>query len=326
MLMERLIKLKLIFCFCIGFVVSVTISCNKNEEQVMIDSEADIRFGAIMVDSRSMVERPEDMNAFRVWAWRMHTNSSNNSQVFDGNVITYSEGANVWNYENPRVWYLNNTYNFYALYPDTITNASYNENGKLTIPRLDIRQTDEYNNAKVVDLMKATQYVEVGMNPPETVNLTFTHMLTNVNIELKKHINNANDEMEVTYILLNGINCVGSMQDDVWSLSEPSYLWDKLNIPQTLSNNASPCFSNVLMLPQVIKENQVTLYVVYSYQQAGGTTMTKMLETSLPAGEWKAGEKIVYTGTIQVDNSIVFDTPQVESWGTEQVGGTVVIK
>ena len=54
--------------------------------------------------------------------------------------------------------------------------------------------------------------------------------------------------------------------------------------------------------------------------------MTKMLETSLPAGEWKAGEKVVYTGTIQVDNSIVFDAPQVESWGTEQVGGTIIIQ
>lgn len=295
----------------------------------MIDSEADIRFGAVMVDSRSIVERPEDMNAFRVWAWRMHTNSSNNSQVFDGDVITYNEGANVWNYENPRVWHLNNTYNFYALYPDTITHASYNENGKLTIPRLDIRQTDEYNHTKVVDLMKATQYVEVGMNPPETVNLTFVHMLTNVNIDLKMHQANGNagDVMEVTYVLLNGMNNVGSMQNDVWNLSEPSYFWDRLNTPKRLSDVAQPCFSNVLMIPQTIAESQVTLYVVYSYQQYGSTTaMTKMLETYLPAGEWKAGEKIIYTGTIQVDNSIVFDTPQVESWGTEQVGGTIIIQ
>ncbi|MBQ8770069.1 MAG: fimbrillin family protein [Bacteroides sp.] len=292
----------------------------------MIDSEADIRFGAVMVDSRSIVERPEDMNAFRVWAWRMHTNSSNNSQVFDGDVITYNEGANVWNYENPRVWYLNNTYNFYALYPDTITNASYNENGKLTIPRLDIRQTDEYNHTKVVDLMKATQYVEVGMNPPETVNLTFVHMLTNVNIDLKMHAMNEGDSIEVTYILLNGMNNVGSMQNDVWNLSEPSYFWDKLDTLQFLSTTASSYFSNVLMIPQTIAENQVMLYVLYSYQQEGGEPMTKLLETYLPAGEWKAGEKIVYTGTIQVDNSIVFDTPQVESWGTEQVGGTIIIQ
>ena len=54
--------------------------------------------------------------------------------------------------------------------------------------------------------------------------------------------------------------------------------------------------------------------------------MTKLLETYLPEGEWKAGEKITYSGTIQVDNSIVFDTPKVESWGTEQVGGTIIIQ
>lgn len=301
-------------------------SCSGDDDINMELPEAEICFGVDVNYSRLLIEEPVEMLSFSVWAWREHNTSMTEDLVFDKESVNYNEGKSVWEYKNPRTWYLNNTYNFYALYPDTLTNASYNENGKLTIPRLDIRQTDEYNNAKVVDLMKASQYVNVGMSPPEMVNLTFSHMLTNVNVELKKHANNANDVMEVTYILLNGMNCVGSMEDDVWSLSEPSYFWDKLDTPQTLSANDSLCFSNVLMLPQDIKKNQVALYVVYSYQQAGGTAMTKMLETSLPAGEWKAGEKIVYTGTIQVDNSIVFDTPQVESWGTEQVGGTIIIQ
>ena len=276
------------------------------------------------ISSRAVVSEVGDLSVFEVWAWRKHSDGSIINVFQDDKV--YSTGGG-WTYNNTKYWHKFNTYDFYALYPDTLTDVSYSNEGKLSIERLNIRQSDEYNNALVMDLMRAeNEGIETGDTPPQFVNLTFTHMLTNINIELKKHINNANDVMEVTYILLNGMNCVGSMQDDVWSLSEPSYFWDKLDTPQTLSANASPCFSNVLMLPQVIEENQVTLYVVYSYQQAGGTTMTKMLETSLPAGEWKAGEKIVYTGTIQVDNSIVFDTPQVESWGTEQVGGTIIIQ
>lgn len=308
-------------------VIGLLFSCSESSQEELVP-EVEIRFGAAIADSRSLIEEPASMGRFSVWAWRKHQTATTKNQVFDEEVITYDANIFSWTYEYPRTWHLNNTYNFYALYPDTITHASYNENGKLTIPRLDIRQTDEYNNAKVVDLMKATQYVDVGMNPPETVNLTFTHILTNVNIDLKMHQANGNagDVMEVTYILLNGMNNVGSMQNDVWNLSEPSYFWDRLNTPQRLSDVAQPCFSNVLMIPQTIAENQVMLYVLYSYQQEGGEPMTKLLETYLPAGEWKAGEKIVYTGTIQVDNSIVFDTPQVESWGTEQVGGTIIIQ
>lgn len=268
------------------------------------------------------------MNAFSVWAWRKHHTEADRTEVFRNCMVSYDRYDGMWVYENPRSWYLNSEYNFYALYPDTITDASYNSDGKLTIPCLDIRQAEEYNPVRVVDLMKASRYVDVGMNPPETVNLTFVHMLTNVNIDLKMHQANGNagDVMEVTYVLLNGMNNVGSMQNDVWNLSEPSYFWDRLNTPKRLSDDAQPCFSNVLMIPQTIAENQVMLYVLYSYQQEGGEPMTKLLETYLPAGEWKAGEKIVYTGTIQVDNSIVFDTPQVESWGTEQVGGTIIIQ
>jgi len=302
------------------------LSCSRNNSIEEMLPETNVRFGVDMYTPRSLIKIPSSMQSFSVWAWRKQDLSALKEPVFDGDVVTYDISLSLWTYNYPRSWHMNNIYNFYALYPDTLSSAYFNDRGNLSIPYLDIRQTEEYNSADIVDLMKAVQYVDVGMNPPEMVNLTFSHMLTNVNIDLKKHENNAKDTMEVTYILLNGMNCVGSMEDDVWSLSEPSYFWDKLDTPQTLSANASPCFSNVLMLPQDIKKNQVALYVVYSYQQAGGTAMTKMLETSLPAGEWKAGEKIVYTGTIQVDNSIVFDTPQVESWGTEQVGGTIIIQ
>lgn len=314
------------FYRCTFIAIGILCSCSNAEDDA-IAPETPICFGAAIADSRSVVEKAKDMNAFSVWAWRKHHTEPDRTEVFRNCMVSYDIYDGMWVYENPRSWYLNSEYNFYALYPDTITHASYNSNGKLTIPCLDIRQAEEYNPVRVVDLMKASRYVDVGMNPPETVNLTFTHMLTNVNIDLKMHANNAGDKMEVTYVLLNGMNCVGTMTDDVWSLSSPSYFWDKLDTPQLLSTTASSCFSNVLMIPQTIAEEQVTLYVVYSYQQSGSDTpMTKMLETYLPAGEWKAGDKINYTGTIQVDNSIVFDTPQVESWGTEQVGGTIIIQ
>ena len=268
-----------------------------------------------------------DMKAFYVWSWRTPNNGNTLWQDFNKVQVNYDEIEEEWTYEPKRWWEFYNTYSFYAIYPISLPGLSCNHDGKFSFDAIDIKQDTEYDTTKAIDFLQAKSTdLEVEMNPPKYVNLTFSHMLTNININLKKSENNSNDKMEVTYILLNGMDCVGSMTDDVWTLSEPSYFWDKLETPQLLNDKASSCFSNVLMLPQTIAENQVALYVVYSYQQAGGTAMTKTLETYLPAGEWKAGEKIVYTGTIQVDNNIVFETPQVESWGTEQVGGTIIIQ
>ena len=50
------------------------------------------------------------------------------------------------------------------------------------------------------------------------------------------------------------------------------------------------------------------------------------MQAVLPAGRWEAGKKINYTGVIEVDNNIEFATPTVEPWGTEQVGGTIIIQ
>ena len=191
-----------------------------SDDVMLEENSVSIGFNLSEIKGRTVVNTLNDIikdgEAFKVWAWRTSPNDMQ-SEVFRGEKVYYKNYS--WTYDDVKFWINNNSYNFYALYPDTITHASYNENGKLTIPRLDIRQSDEYNNAKVVDLMKATQYVDVGMNPPETVNLTFTHILTNVNIDLKMHAMNEGDRMEVTYILLNGMNNVGSMQNDVWNLS-----------------------------------------------------------------------------------------------------------
>jgi len=194
-----------------------------------------------------------------------------------------------------------------------------------------MRQSNEYNSALSVDLLRAEVKDMIGSATSEDVYLKFTHMLTKLNFSFKIDASNKDDQMEVTYILLNGMNCVGSMENDNWILSEPSYYWDRLERPQQLNaTDYSPCFKDILVFPQTIGEGQITLYVVYNYTIKGSDKpITKILETTLPVdvvSRWEAGSELNYTGEIHVDNTITFNTPQVESWGTEQVGGTVVIK
>lgn len=313
--------------YCVLVLIIQMLACS-NPETILPEADAEIGFGVAMsTTKRSLINDAVQMGSFKVWGWRTPQNQAVKGNVFNGTNVSY-DATNGWTYSPLQSWVLYNSYDFYALYPDTLSGANYNETGQLSFDRLDIRQSGEYSTDYALDVMHARQAVTVATTPPDRVLLTFDHLLTNVNISLQMDGSNGGDEMVVTNILLNGMNCVGSMQAGTWNTSEPSYLWDMLDNPQTLEvGNPKTCFADVLMIPQTLTEGQVTLYVVYSYKQENSSaTTTKILQTTLPAGEWVSGEKINYTGTVKVDNTIVFDTPQVESWGTEQVGGTIIIK
>lgn len=320
-----------IFHYCVGVVVLFMTSCSNSETENMLpETDVPIGFGVtVPTTSRTLISEANQMGSFKVWGWRTPQNQAVKGQVFNGTTVSYNENsAQHWTYSPLQSWVLYNSYDFYALYPDTLSGAGYNNAGQLSFDRLDIRQSGEYSTDHALDVMHAHHAVAVETTPPDRVLLTFGHLLTNVNISLQMDGSNVGDEMIVTNILLSGMNCVASMQAGAWNTSEPSYLWDMLDTPQTMeAGNPKSCFADVLMIPQTLTEGQVTLYVVYSYKQENSSaTTTKILQTTLPAGEWVSGEKINYTGTVKVDNTIVFDTPQVESWGTEQVGGTIIIK
>ena len=305
------------------------LACSDTEtESIVSETDVHIGFGVTMSDSRGIIDKESDMGSFKVWGWRTPQNQYVKGNVFNGTTVTYSEEDIAWTYSPLQPWILYNTYNFYALYPATLTNASYNDEGKLSFEGLDIRQSGEYSLDHAIDVMHAHRQEVVGVTPPERVELTFNHLLTNVNISLQMHEDNEGDEMIVNSVLLYGMDGVATMQDGVWNTSEPCYLWDMLDTPQVMEvGNPKVCFANLLMIPQTIAEGQVTLYVAYSYKQQGSTVTTaKTLQTTLGNGEWGSGEKINYIGTIEVDNTLVFDKPQVESWGTEQVGGTIIIQ
>ena len=317
-------------CLCLSFSLLLAGCSNTETENMLSESDVPIGFGvSVPSTGRALLTDASQMGSFKVWGWRTPENRNVKGQVFDGTTVTYNENSAFhWTYSPTQSWILYNSYDFYALYPATLTNASYNDEGKLSFEGLDIRQSGEYSLDHAIDVMHAHRQEVVGVTPPERVVLTFNHLLTNVNISLQMHEDNEGDEIIVNSVLLYGMDGVATMQDGVWNTSEPCYLWDMLDTPQVMEvGNPKVCFANLLMIPQTIAEGQVTLYVAYSYKQQGSTVTTaKTLQTTLGNGEWGSGEKINYIGTIEVDNTLVFDKPQVESWGTEQVGGTVVIK
>ena len=89
-------------------VIGLLFSCSESSQEELVP-EVEIRFGAAIADSRSLIEEPASMGRFSVWAWRKHQTATTKNQVFDEEVITYDANISSWTYEYPRTWHLNNT-------------------------------------------------------------------------------------------------------------------------------------------------------------------------------------------------------------------------
>ena len=79
---------------------------------------------------------------------------------------------------------------------------------------------------------------------------------------------------------------------------------------------------------QKLAADQVYLIVEYTYTH-GTSTSSNTLATPLPVdivSEWAAGNAVTYSAEISMEQDIKIDTPKVEPWGTEQVGGTIIIR
>ena len=102
-------------------------------DDIIEENESDVAISfSPETPSRAVVNTMDDMKSgsFSVWAWHKPINGIELREFYIPRVYF---NVSVWTYNNTKYWSRNNTYNFYALYPDTITNASYNENGKLNI-------------------------------------------------------------------------------------------------------------------------------------------------------------------------------------------------
>lgn len=321
---KRKIIVDLIGLSVFGVVVSACGTDSLNESNSGIDEYIDFGIG---MSSRGLLESAEEMKSFKVWGWNKENGEDYLKNLFDGTIVTFEEGS--WVYSPPKAWSLNNTYNFYAFYPDTITGLEYTSAGKLNIPYLDIRQNGEFSSEKNVDLLEARQLEVVETTPPEVVHLQFEHLLTKVNFKIKKSKENVNDEIVVTSVVIGGMNCIGCMKDNEWLFldTETSYFYRLCN--EKLETDNFLVFENLLMLPQTISEdNPIVLIVQYNYKhKESNTIQQKYLLTNLPTTPiWEKNTNVTYSATIHVDENISFSTPVVESWGTEQVAGTIVIK
>lgn len=254
-------------------------------------------------------------DAFSVWGWYADDAGTNSGLVFKAEEVT-NGGGNSWSYDGTQYWIAGKTYDFYAVYPTTVT-ATVSPNGTITIENFDASQT----GADALDLMTASATDVDGSNPPSAVGLRFGHLLSRVNIMVQAEGSDA----QISQARLSGIKTKGDydsgQQSAPWTLDGTTSSFD---LPSggnhTATSVPSDLLGDLLLPPQPV--SGFTLSVTYSF--AGTPAATK--EITLPADVvplWVAGQRYTYTLTLS-SNYISFGIPVVNEWG-EASGGIIIV-
>lgn len=316
---------------------ALSVSC-----QEIID-DADryaIGFGPTVTKSivNSVAEMSYDGSAFEVTAAYSDGPSfipGNATNFMDRRAVSYSDG--VWSYSPTEYWLPNSTYRFRAIWPaHVVSNISDNLNDNISFvystPDHQVDQAD----LMISNLKEVSTPSPVSTMSP--VNLTFSHLLCNCRLRIKvsDDANAQGDVFQLTGITIAGVKKDGAYTNGTWSVNpEPSmnfyvsYPNDAFDGTLTNSDYIYVNSYGLMLIPQSLAEGNVRVTVLYNVTH-NGVKSPKSVTITVPApsngGMWQAGNIYTYSLEMEEDYQIRFGAPEVEPWGQEQLGGTVIIR
>ncbi len=315
-----------------------------------------------------------DPNGFRVWSWFQGTTSG---PMFgaDGTQVTYDTATSAWTYSPTRYW-MNGTYDFAAIYPAAITTgegeaatttkiagtyapATSGGTPVLTVPNFDATTQADL----LVAFNNGTDGTGInGATPPDAVDLTFQHALSNIQLILTLNEDDffvdAIDEngnpildengnprkyptgyAKVSIVGFNKIATVGTLTsikstDTInceWAStnfnSEFKFNYTAAPIQVTLTGEKVFGENGMFVIPQYLANASGELYMQVVIESPGiADTITKEFMVPLKAGvsEWLPNTKYIYRGEITRQLVIDFSVTRINDWEDETLGGFIV--
>ena len=332
------------------------VSCEKESDDPAPD-KTPIKFGD--VETRAAINPVDAMkeSGFGVFGYV----SDVTDPLFDNVNVTWDDAKKVWTYGDPKYWIPSHTHHFFAYYPySTATTA---DSGVSGVQALDDNSGFKLNfttpETADFDLLSAYTAVDTGANDfdaSEPVRMEFGHEMVNVNLKIwRDGVKHQNDKIRVKEVALSNVTWSGTLTktsggSTSWTnTTRKLLLAGTVAVPETAIGAAiktsdgitsgpteDPCTpfgpNGILLIPATISGvNAVSLSIVYELQLKGANENTwseYSHNITLPATTWKAGTQITYNVLLSniVDITFHYISTSVTSWGTPQVGGTIIIK
>lgn len=314
----------------LAFGLLATLSgCRK----VVVDTPEEGRYeiGFDQVATKALIT-DGNLGNFKVWG----EINPGTADVFDGVVVTGYEPDGTgkmtrWSYytdeADAKYWEDNKTYYFYAVAPATL-DMSYDSTDGYGV---EYKISDDMA-ADPVDMIVASQKRVIGNleSKPDDVQLTFSHTLSKVQVQLVKSSTNAGQTITIKGIYLYGMKGTGvyHYNSSAWTLGTELSAIGREDIAIELTHDSHTGFGEFMMIPQSLEQDSIYLIVSFDYTSSGATT-SRMQFAPIPVdvvGAWVANKSYTYKAEISVDHDMIFESPSVENWISNNEGGTIIIK
>ncbi|MBR6369590.1 MAG: fimbrillin family protein, partial [Bacteroidaceae bacterium] len=227
------------------------------------------------------------------------------------NVSTASD-PNLWSYEPKKYWDINSQYDFYAIYPYSASDYTFDRDSRLfTVNDFIVKSAADDQ----VDLMIAQSVINA--RPFNKVNFVFNHILSNVNFYVK-----TSDEFDVNGITsvtvlsfdITGLYGKGSYAQTEWNgNNSPVGVWTADNtsvydlpevkdVSYVIGGDKSSLAEDLLLLPQNISDDAM-VNVTYKLNYANGDESVFRRSVSL-------------NRIMGVKRSALMDTVAIASWAS----------
>ena len=337
------------------FAALARLGCDREHTPNVPAEPSAIGFGNVTTRA---VDSADDIDEFPVWACMADPSADYYAPILtEERVYKGSEGE--WTYDNTRLWVDNSHFFFFSVFSDVedyprFTEYKFDpqENGSQYIVYALDYVTPETAD---FDILAAFNYTNTSVQGySKTVPMQFTHLLTKFNIKVEQDFNKSPDfDYYIKKVTLSGVKSEGSYLamprvDGLysgWSFGdEPTFAtFEKsfVDAPVRL-RNTDPNVANkkvvltvfeedgLLLIPQEIAANTIRLRIDYYYDVDTSDSdmgVERYVEVYLPTSPlWEPNKIITYKLAISEQTDIKFLAPTIESWGSPQTGGTIIIK
>lgn len=236
--------------------------------------------------------------------WGVQFTGADTDTIFKNQKVDY-EGDYEWSYQNKKYWNVGSTYSFYGFFPYGTNLYTIDDNFLISVKDYITPQDPDDQ----VDLMVAES--KVNVSPFNIVDMTFHHILSNVNIYAK--IAGTLDmtgieDINIESLDIHGIKSTGSYaQTKFDEMDIPVGKWSNqkglLVIPNTrmeIHKEAKPIIEDYLMIPQQLFDlensaNDAHIDVKFKVVYSDGTSSTHVKNNIRFAGLLSNANNIIST-------------------------------
>ena len=336
------------------FAALALLGCDREHTPNVPAEPSAIGFGNVTTRA---VDSVNDIDEFPVWACMADPSEDYYAPILTNErVYRNPAGSDTWTYDNTRLWIDNSHFFFLSVYSDTEDYPRFTEypfdledNGSQYMGYILDVATPE---AADMDLLFAYNYTNTTLEGySKTVPMQFGHLMTKFNIQIVQDFDKSPDfDYYIKNVAVSGIKTTGfflampyvggfysgwNFENAATTTFEQSFADAPVRLRNPGAADKKIILSvfgedGLMLIPQEVVANAIRLRIDYYYDVNTSDSdlgVERYVEVYLPAStSWESSKAITYKLAISEQTDIKFLAPTIESWGSPQTGGTIIIK